>query len=78
MEFPFWVPGSSRLRKTAGNAEDAATYVWHASQRQIEVERAKRNCGILVQQQIIWVKNKPVLTCSFYMSQDEPRFFGWK
>jgi hypothetical protein len=46
---------------------NAAIYVWHASQRQIEVEKAMRDCGILVYQQIIWVKNKPVLTHSFYM-----------
>lgn len=58
--------------------EDAAVYIWHASQRQIEVEKAMRNCGILVHQQIIWVKNKPVLTHSFYMWQHEPCFFGWR
>ncbi len=57
---------------------DAAIYVWHASQRQIEVDKAMRNCGILVHQQVIWVKNKPVLTHSFYMWQHEPCFFGWK
>jgi DNA modification methylase len=58
--------------------DDAAIYVWHASQRQVEVEEAMRNCGILVHQQIIWVKNKPVLTHSFYMWQHEPCFFGWQ
>jgi DNA modification methylase len=58
--------------------ENAGIYVWHASQRQIEVEKAMRDCGILVHQQIIWVKNKPVLTHSFYMWQHEPCFFGWK
>jgi DNA modification methylase len=58
--------------------DDAAIYVWHASQRQLEVEKAMRNSGILVHQQIIWVKNKPVLTHSFYMWQHEPCFFGWK
>jgi DNA modification methylase len=58
--------------------ERAAIYVWHASQRQMEVEKAMRDCGILVHQQIIWVKNKPVLTHSFYMWQHEPCFFGWK
>lgn len=57
---------------------DAAIYVWHASQRQVEVEKAMRDCGILVHQQIIWVKNKPVLTHSFYMWQHEPCFFGWR
>ena len=58
--------------------DDAAIYVWYASQRQVDVEKAMRNCGILVHQQIIWVKNKPVLTHSFYMWQHEPCFFGWK
>lgn len=58
--------------------DDAGIYVWHASQRQVEVEQAMRNCGILVHQQIIWVKNKPVLTHSFYMWQHEPCFFGWR
>src|SRR3984885_7200768 len=57
---------------------NAGIYVWHASQRQLEVEKAMRACGILVHQQIIWVKNKPVLTHSFYMWQHEPCFFGWK
>jgi DNA modification methylase len=57
---------------------DAAIYIWHASQRQMEVEKAMHDCGILVHQQIIWVKNKPVLTHSFYMWQHEPCFFGWK
>jgi hypothetical protein len=57
--------------------DSASVYVWHASQRQLEVEKAIRNCGILVHQQIIWVKNKPVLTHSFYMWQHEPCFFGW-
>src|ERR1700690_4070521 len=58
--------------------ENAAIYVWHASQRQMEVEKAMQDCGILVHQQIIWVENKPVLTHSFYMWQHEPCFFGWK
>jgi DNA modification methylase len=58
--------------------EGAGIYAWHASQRQVEVEKAMSDCGILVHQQIIWVKNKPVLTHSFYMWQHEPCFFGWK
>jgi len=36
-------------------------YIWHASVRQAEVEKAMQNCGLIVHQQIIWVKNKPVL-----------------
>src|ERR1700733_7219532 len=57
--------------------DDAGISLWPASQRQVEVEKAMRDCGILVHQQIIWVKNKPVLTHSFYMWQHEPCFFGW-
>jgi DNA modification methylase len=57
---------------------NAATYIWHASVRQAEVERAMQNCGLIVHQQIIWVKNKPVLGYSFYMWKHEPCFFGWK
>ncbi|MGB9402874.1 MAG: hypothetical protein WCA98_05000 [Candidatus Acidiferrales bacterium] len=67
------------LRQALAVCEDnAAIYVWHASQRQIEVEKAMRDCGILVHQQIIWVKIKPVLTRSFYKWQHEPCFFGRK
>ena len=67
------------LRQALAVCENnAAINVWHASQRQIEVEKAMRECGILVHQQIIWVKNKPVLIHSFYMWQHEPCFFGWK
>jgi len=58
--------------------QDAAIYVWHASQRQVEVEKAMRNCGILVHQQIVWFKNKATLTHSFYMWAHEPCFFGWQ
>ncbi len=57
---------------------NAAFYVWHASSRQVEVEQSMRSCGILVHQQIIWVKNKPVLGFCFFMWQHEPCLFGWK
>jgi DNA modification methylase len=57
---------------------NAGIYIWHASVRQAEVEKAMQNCGLIVHQQIIWVKNKPVLGYSFYMWKHEPCFFGWK
>jgi DNA modification methylase len=57
---------------------NAGVYIWHASVRQAEVEKAMQNCGLIVHQQIIWVKNKPVLGYSFYMWKHEPCFFGWK
>lgn len=56
---------------------DAAVYQWHAHRRQMLVEQAWREVGLLVHQQIIWVKARPVLTRSHYMWQHEPCFYGW-
>jgi DNA modification methylase len=33
--------------------------------------------GAFVHQQIVWVKDRPILTRSWYMWQHEPCFFGW-
>jgi DNA modification methylase len=33
--------------------------------------------GAFVHQQIVWAKDRPVLTRSHYMWQHEPCFFGW-
>lgn len=58
--------------------ENAAWYVWHASKRQAMLEQVLNKHGIIVHCQIIWVKNRPVLTRTMYMWQHEPCFFGWK
>ena len=57
--------------------EDAAFYLWHASLRQPELAEALRSCGLLVHQQIIWVKSRPVLTHSHYMWAHEPCLYCW-
>jgi DNA modification methylase len=57
--------------------ENAAWYCWHASRNQIMVEEAWVKHGAFVHQQIIWVKDRPILTRSWYMWQHEPCFFGW-
>jgi DNA modification methylase len=57
--------------------EDAAWYCWHASRRQMMVEQAWNKHGAFVHQQIIWVKDRPVLTYSWYMWQHEPCLMGW-
>jgi hypothetical protein len=44
--------------------EDAAWYCWHASRRQAMVEAAWERHGAFVHQQILWVKERPVLTRS--------------
>ena len=56
---------------------DAAWYCWHASRRQAMLEAVWVKLGVLPHCQIIWVKNRPVPTRSWYMFQHEPCLFGW-
>ena len=56
---------------------NAAWYCWHASRRQAMVESTWEKFGAFVHQQIIWVKDRPILTRSWYTWQHEPCFFGW-
>lgn len=58
--------------------EDAAWYCWHASCNQAMLEKVWENHGAFVHQQIIWMKDRPILTRSWYMWQHEPCFFGWR
>jgi DNA modification methylase len=58
--------------------EDAAWYCWHASRKQSLLEQVWEKHGAFVHQQIIWSKDRPILTRSWYMWQHEPCFFGWK
>lgn len=55
----------------------AAWYCWHASRRQAMLEAVWEKHGAFVHQQIIWAKDRPILTRSWYMWQHEPCFFGW-
>lgn len=57
--------------------EDAAWYCWHASRRQAMVEAVWERHGAFVHQQIIWAKERGVLTRSWYLWAHEPAFFGW-
>jgi DNA modification methylase len=56
---------------------DAAWYMWHASRRQALLESVWNKYCAFVHQQIIWAKDRPILTRSWYMWQHEPCFFGW-
>ncbi len=56
---------------------NAAWYCFHASRRQGMVEQAWEKFGAFVHQQIIWAKDRPILTRSWYSWQHEPCFFGW-
>lgn len=53
-------------------------YQWHATRRQVLVERAWEKHDILCHQTIVWVKARPVITHSHYMWQSEPCFYGWR
>ena len=56
---------------------DAAWYCWHASRKQSLLESVWEKHGAFVHQQIIWMKDRPILTRSWFMWQHEPCFFGW-
>lgn len=58
--------------------EDAAWYCWHASRRQAMLEECWEKAGAFVHQQIIWVKDRGVLTRSHYLWKHEPCFMGWR
>ncbi|MGE0666176.1 MAG: site-specific DNA-methyltransferase [Sphingomonadales bacterium] len=57
--------------------EDAAWYCWHASRRQAMLEACWERAGAFVHQQIIWVKDRGVLTRSHYLWKHEHCFMGW-
>lgn len=57
--------------------ENAAWYCWHASRRQAMLEAVWNKYGAFVHQQIIWIKDRPILTRSWYMWQHEPCLMGW-
>jgi DNA modification methylase len=57
--------------------EDAAWYCFHASRRQALLESVWNKHGAFVHQQLIWVKDRPILTRSWYLWEHEPCLFGW-
>lgn len=58
-------------------APNAAWYCWHASRRQAMLESMWVKHGAFVHCQIIWAKNRGVLTRTWYAWQHEPCLFGW-
>jgi ParB-like chromosome segregation protein Spo0J len=54
--------------------EDAAWYCWHASRRQAMLEACWEKAGAFVHQQIIWVKDRGVLTRSHYLWKSTDSF----
>ena len=56
---------------------NAAWYIWHASKRHAMLEQAMEKAGAFVHCQIIWTKNRLVLSRSWYGWQHEPCLMGW-
>lgn len=66
-----------RVAITFALTEAPAIYQWHASKRVSMVEAAWLANKLIVHQQLIWVKERPILTRSDYMWQHEPCLYGW-
>lgn len=58
-------------------APDAPVYIWHASRRQKMLQDEMEAAGLLVHCQVVWVKNRPVMTRTWYLWQHEPCLMGW-
>ena len=56
---------------------DVPVYQWHAHKRQALVQAAWEQVGLLLHQQIIWVKTRGTLGRSHFMWRHEPCFYGW-
>lgn len=56
----------------------ASFYIWHADSEGYNFRGAVRDCGQLVRQCLIWVKDVLVLGHSDYQWRHEPCLYGWK
>ena len=54
-----------------------ALYMWHASKRRSDIEGIAKELGILIHQEIVWVKPCVILTFSFYSWRHEPCLLMW-
>lgn len=57
--------------------EKTALYMWHASKRRADIEGLCKEIGILIHQEIVWVKPCVILTYSFYSWRHEPCLLMW-
>lgn len=55
---------------------EAAIYMWHASSKQPEVAGAFERAGLLLHQQIVWVKPTPTFGHSYFAWRHEPCVVG--
>ncbi len=57
--------------------EKTALYMWHASKRRSDIEGLCKEIGVLIHQEIVWVKPCVILTYSFYSWRHEPCLLMW-
>ncbi len=55
-----------------------AAYCWHADSERINFQRALEFAGILIKQNLIWVKNSFVMGRQDYQWKHESCLYGWK
>ena len=55
-----------------------AWYVWHASSEVVNFGKAFIDSGLLLKQQLIWVKQTMVMGRQDYQWKHEPCLYGWK
>ena len=68
---------SFRTAREHAIQDDAAWYCWYASVRHMDLEAVWKAVGAFVHQQIIWVKDRGVLTYSWFSWGHEPCLMGW-
>jgi site-specific DNA-methyltransferase (adenine-specific) len=55
-----------------------AFYIWHASSEIVNFAKAFKDAGLLLKQQLVWVKQHLVLGRRDYQWKHEPCLYGWK
>ncbi len=58
--------------------KNAALYLWHSSRKSLFLRKIWEDLGLLIHQQIIWVKPCSVISFSVYPWRHEPCLFGWR
>lgn len=53
-------------------------YCWHADSERVNFQTALEAAGVLVKQNIVWVKNTMVLGRQDYQWKHEPCLYGWR
>lgn len=56
----------------------AAFYIWHADLKGLAFRQALSNAGLMLRENLVWVKNSIALGRQDYQWKHEPCLYGWK